>query len=54
MVITPWPDEPSEMERSNRDDDRDARRRARGDLQETTPDGLASAGAALPLDELIG
>ena len=54
VVITPWPEEPSEMERSNRDTIA-----ALGDvrvcgLPATAPDRLAEAGAALPLDDLLG
>jgi dethiobiotin synthetase len=54
VVLTPWPEEPSDMERSNRETIE-----ALGDvrvagLPATTPDQLASAGAALPLDELFG
>jgi dethiobiotin synthetase len=53
VVITPWPDEPTVMERSNRETIE-----ALGDvrvcgLPATTPDRLAEAGAALPLDELL-
>ena len=53
VVITPWPGEPSGMERSNR-----ATIEALGNvrvcgLPPTTPDDLAEAGRALPLGELI-
>jgi len=53
VVMTPWPDEPSAMERSNRDtitrlgDVRVER------LPRTTPDGLAEAGASLPVQEWL-
>jgi dethiobiotin synthetase len=53
VVITPWPDEPDGMLRSNRDTIA-----ALGDvrvcgLPPTAPARLAEAGAALPLDELL-
>ena len=53
VVLTPWPDRPSEMERSNR-----ATIAALGDVEvatlpATTPDALAHAGAALPLQDWI-
>ena len=53
VVMTPWPDDPSPMERSNRDTI------ARlGDvnvmgLPRTTPGGLAEAGAELPVEEWV-
>jgi dethiobiotin synthetase len=54
VVMTPWPERPSEMERSNLETVE-----ALGDvrvcgLPATAPGDLAQAGAALPLDELLG
>lgn len=54
VVLTPWPDEPSAIELSNR-----RTIEALGDvrvegLPHATPQTLARAGAALPLDELLG
>src|SRR3954468_22820691 len=54
VVITPWPQAPSDMERSNR-----ATIETLGDvrvcgLPATAPDRLAEAGTRLPLDELLG
>jgi dethiobiotin synthetase len=54
VVITPWPDEPSDIERSNR-----RTIESLGDvrvcgLPPTAPSRLADAGATLPLDELFG
>lgn len=53
VVMTPWPDVPSEMERSNR-----ATVERLGDVQvtglpPTVPDRLAEAGAGLPLDSWL-
>lgn len=53
VVMTPWPDAPSEMERSNR-----ATVERLGDVQvtglaPTVPDRLAEAGAGLPLDSWL-
>ncbi len=53
VVMTPWPDEPSEMERSNRATvERLADVRVSG-LPPTTPDRLAEAGAELPLENWL-
>ena len=53
VVMTPWPDEPAEMERSNRATvERLADVRVSG-LPPTTPDGLAEASAALPLEDWL-
>ncbi|HMJ95804.1 MAG TPA: dethiobiotin synthase [Thermoleophilaceae bacterium] len=53
VVMTPWPDEPTEMERSNRATvERLAGLRVSG-LPRTTPDGLAEAGASLPLEDWL-
>jgi dethiobiotin synthetase len=53
VVFTPWPQQPSGMERSNRETIE-----ALGDvrtcgLPEATPATLAAAGAALPLDDML-
>jgi dethiobiotin synthetase len=53
VVMTPWPDEPTEMERSNRATvERLADVRVSG-LPPTTPDRLAEAGAGLPLEDWL-
>jgi dethiobiotin synthetase len=54
VVMTPWPEEPSDMERSNR-----VTIESLGDvrvcgLAPTSPDRLAEAGERLPLDDLLG
>jgi len=54
VVITPWPSEPSGMERSNRETIESLGDVRVCGLPPTTPDALAEAGGALPLDELIG
>jgi dethiobiotin synthetase len=54
VVITPWPEEPSDMERSNRDTIETLGDVRVCGLQATAPDRLAEAGAALPLDDLLG
>jgi dethiobiotin synthetase len=53
VVMTPWPGEPSEMERSNRASvERLADMRVSG-LPPTTPERLAEAGESLPLDDWL-
>ena len=53
VVMTPWPGEPSEMERSNRATvERLADVRVSG-LPPTSPDRLAAAGAGLPLEDWL-
>ena len=53
VVITPWPEEPSGIERSNRRTiETIGNVRVEG-LPPTTPRTLATAGAKLPLDELL-
>ena len=53
VVMTPWPGEPSELERSNRATvERLADIRVSG-LPPTSPDRLAAAGAALPLEDWL-
>jgi dethiobiotin synthetase len=54
VVITPWPQEPSDMERSNRETIETLGDVRVCGLPATTPDRLAQVGAALPLDELLG
>jgi dethiobiotin synthetase len=54
VVITPWPEEPSDMERSNRDTIETLGDVRVCGLPATAPDRLAEAGAALPLDDLLG
>jgi dethiobiotin synthetase len=53
VVLTPWPDEPGDIERSNKDTIA-----MLGDVEvqtlgRTTPDGLADAGAELPIDDWL-
>jgi dethiobiotin synthetase len=53
VVMTPWPDEPSAMERSNRTTvERLADVPVNG-LPRTTPDRLAEAGASLPVENWV-
>ena len=53
VVMTPWPDEPAEIERSNRATvERLAGVRVSG-LPATTPDRLADAGERLPIDDWL-
>ena len=53
VVMTPWPGEPSDMEVSNRETvERLADVRVSG-LPPTRPDGLAEAGASLPLEHWL-
>ena len=54
VVMTPWPAEPTGMERSNRETVESLGDVRVYGLPATTPDRLAEAGAALPLDELLG
>ena len=54
VVLTPWPAEPSPMERSNRDTIATVGGVQVATLAETTPGGLAAAGATLPLDDWLG
>jgi dethiobiotin synthetase len=51
VVITPWPDEPSVMERSNRETIE--RHAPVATLPRCTPDTLAQAGAQLPIDDWL-
>jgi dethiobiotin synthetase len=56
VVLTPWPREPSVMERSNRETIARRGHVEVAGLAATTPapDDLARAGEALPLDLLVG
>jgi dethiobiotin synthetase len=53
VVITPWPEDPDGIHRSNRDTIESLGNVRVCGLPWTTPDSLAQAGAALPLDELL-
>jgi dethiobiotin synthetase len=53
VVMTPWPGEPNPMERSNRDTIARLGHVTVTGMRRTTPDGLAEAGATLPLDEWL-
>jgi dethiobiotin synthetase len=53
VVLTPWPDEPSAMERSNMETiERFGEVPVIG-LPRTTPDTLAQAGAVLPVSDWL-
>jgi dethiobiotin synthetase len=54
VVMTPWPAEPSVMEESNRRTVAGLAGVPVATLPATRPDGLAAAGAALPLDAWLG
>jgi dethiobiotin synthetase len=54
VVMTPWPREPTDMERSNRETVEKLGDVRVCPLPATAPDRLAEAGATLPLDELLG
>jgi dethiobiotin synthetase len=54
VVITPWPDEPDGMQRSNRQTIESLGNVRVCGLPATRPDSLARAGGALPLDDLLG
>ncbi len=53
VVMTPWPGEPSEIERSNRATVERLAGVPVSGLARTTPDGLAQAGASLPIDDWL-
>jgi dethiobiotin synthetase len=53
VVMTPWPEEPTAMERSNRATVEQLGRVGVSGLPRTTPDALAEAGASLPLDDWL-
>jgi dethiobiotin synthetase len=53
VVMTPWPDEPSAMERSNRDTIARLGDVSVTGLRRTTPDRLAEAGASLPVEDWL-
>jgi dethiobiotin synthetase len=54
VVITPWPDDPDGIHRSNRETIEALGAVRVCGLPRTTPRKLAAAGGALPLDELLG
>ena len=51
--MTPWPADPSGMERSNREAIESLGSVRVCGLMHTQPDALAAAGAELPLDDLL-
>ncbi len=53
VVMTPWPEEPAPMERSNRATVERLGGVAVSGLPRTTPEGLAEAGASLPLEDWL-
>jgi dethiobiotin synthetase len=54
VVITPWPDPPEDIHRSNRETIETLGAVRVCCLPHTTPDSLADAGSTLPLGELLG
>ena len=53
VVMTPWPDDPTEMERSNRATVERLADVSVSGLPPTTPDRLAEAGAGLLLEDWL-
>jgi dethiobiotin synthetase len=53
VVMTPWPDEPARIERSNRETVERLSDVPVSGLPRTDPNGLAEAGASLPLDDWL-
>jgi dethiobiotin synthetase len=53
VVMTPWPEEPTAMERSNRVTIERVGGVPVSGLPRTTPDAVAEAGASLPLDDWL-
>ena len=53
VVMTPWPDEPARIERSNRETVERLSGVLVSGLPRTDPDGLAEAGVSLPLDDWL-
>ncbi len=53
VVLTPWPSDPGDIERSNKDTIATLGDVAVHELPETKPDALAEAGADLPIDEWL-
>jgi dethiobiotin synthetase len=53
VVLTPWPDQPTDMERSNRATIERLADVPVSGLPHTTPERLAQAGASLPLDDWL-
>ena len=54
VVMTPWPERPSELERSNRETVEELGAVPVTTLGHTTPDALARAGSTLPLGDWLG
>jgi dethiobiotin synthetase len=54
VVMTPWPADPDQMVKSNRDTIERFGNVSVSGLAETDPDSLAKAGAELPIDEWLG
>jgi dethiobiotin synthetase len=54
LVLTPWPERPSDMERSNRETIAALGNVRVATLPRTTRHTLAEAGRGLPLDEWVG
>jgi dethiobiotin synthetase len=54
VVLTPWPGEPDEMQRSNKETIESFGNVNVVGLQQTDPDSLADAGGQLPIDEWMG
>jgi dethiobiotin synthetase len=54
VVMTPWPDQPDEMVRSNKETIERFGSVTVVGLPKTTPDDLAQAGSELPVDEWMG
>ena len=53
VVMTPWPAEPARIERSNRETIERLSGVPVGGLAATDRDGLAEAGASLPLEDWL-
>jgi dethiobiotin synthetase len=53
VVLTPWPEEPTDLERSNRETIETLGDVRVCELPRTSPERLEDAGARLPLDELL-
>jgi dethiobiotin synthetase len=53
VVMTPWPEEPAEIERSNRETVERLSRVRVGGLSHTDRERLAETGASLPLDDWL-
>jgi dethiobiotin synthetase len=53
VVMTPWPSDPSDVERNNRETIERLGAVPVHELPETTPEGIGEAGANLPIDEWL-